>query len=263
MNKTLTILIPVHTLENGDKELLTAALNSCFNQTNLADNVSVVTNSDTVKNFIDEYTNKTNNTVSIIINESDNQTFQGQVNYAANQIETEYFTVLEFDDAFNERFIERFNEYSPHYVADMYLPITVEKDFLSGNMVHITNAGAWAHGATDAIGKPDLQGIQNDLSYNLTGTIINVEAFNEVGGLKNNIKLTFAYEFFLRFAYNDKKMFVLPYIGYNHTINRPNSILQSYKDENSPERLTQGEATAWYEMAKQEYYYTDDREVVV
>ena len=85
--------------------------------------------------------------------------------------------------------------------------------------------------------------------------------FEEIGGLKSSIKLTFNYEFLLRATYNDAVVMTIPKVGYKHTNQRVNSLFWDYKF-NQDYRLAPEEAKFWVDTAKQEYFFTMDREVV-
>ena len=85
--------------------------------------------------------------------------------------------------------------------------------------------------------------------------------FEEIGGLKSSIKLTFNYEFLLRATYNDAVIMTVPKVGYKHTNQRVNSLFWDYKF-NQDYRLGPEEAKFWVDTAKQEYFFTMDREVV-
>ena len=85
------------------------------------------------------------------------------------------------------------------------------------------------------------------------------EKFQEVGGMKSNIKLTFGYELFLRLTHNSAKIMTIPRIGYKHVNLREGSIFWHYK--NGDERMDQNEARFWIDSAKKEYFFTTEREI--
>jgi hypothetical protein len=68
------------------------------------------------------------------------------------------------------------------------------------------------------------------------------------------MKLTFWYEFLLRAAYKGKRMFVIPKIGYYHTIGREYSLSRFYGNN-----MSEDEANWWIELAKKEYFFPHDR----
>ena len=93
------------------------------------------------------------------------------------------------------------------------------------------------------------------MNFNTTGGVFNTEDFIKNGKLKTSIKLTYWYEYLLRSIYNGKKVFVVPKVGYQHTLNRPNSISDVYNRELKPE-----EADWWIELAQKDYFFIKERD---
>jgi hypothetical protein len=75
-----------------------------------------------------------------------------------------------------------------------------------------------------------------------------------VGGLKPSIKITFWYEWLLRATNKGKTVFVIPKVGYNHTLGRSGSLVELYKENVDGE-----ESQWWFDLAKREYFYKEDR----
>ncbi len=90
--------------------------------------------------------------------------------------------------------------------------------------------------------------------------IMKKSKYEEVGGLKSSMKLTFNYEFLLRATYNDTVIMTIPKVGYKHTNQRADSLFWDYKF-NKDKQLTPDEAKFWIELAKLEYFFTKDRKV--
>jgi hypothetical protein len=86
--------------------------------------------------------------------------------------------------------------------------------------------------------------------------IVKKELYQEYGGLKRNMKLTFTYEFLLRMSYMSVPIMVIPKLGYKHMNNRPGSLYDHYK-----KTLDQLESRFWINKAKKEYFFTNDREI--
>ena len=80
--------------------------------------------------------------------------------------------------------------------------------------------------------------------------------YEDFGGFKASIKLTFIYEFLLRMTFKAIKVMVIPRFGYKHMNQRPDSLFSSYKDY-----MTPVEAKWWLAQAKKEYYFTKDRSI--
>ena len=79
--------------------------------------------------------------------------------------------------------------------------------------------------------------------------------------MKSSIKLTFNYEFLLRATYNDCVIMSIPKVGYKHTNQRTNSLFWDYKFKTDV-KLNPEEAQFWVELAKKEYFFTSDREIL-
>ena len=71
--------------------------------------------------------------------------------------------------------------------------------------------------------------------------------------MKPTIKLSFWYEYLLRAINEGNKVFVIPKIGYVHTVDRAGSVMDSFKDMDEKER------NFWIKLAKKEYYFKKER----
>jgi hypothetical protein len=89
--------------------------------------------------------------------------------------------------------------------------------------------------------------------------VIKKSVFEDFGGFKSSVKLTFVYEFFLRMTYNSAKIMTIPKIGYKHTNLRENSIFWDYKNGDS--KLSEDEVKFWISSAKKEYFFVNDRNI--
>ena len=68
--------------------------------------------------------------------------------------------------------------------------------------------------------------------------------------MKPLVKLTFWYEWLLRITGKSKKVFVVPKVGYNHSLGRKGSLVEVYKNV-----MTEDETQFWFDLAKRESYY--------
>ena len=100
----------------------------------------------------------------------------------------------------------------------------------------------------------DLDCLQNFFDFYLTGSIFSTHDFLTLGGLKPSIKITFWYEWLLRATNKGKLVYVVPKIGYKHYLGRPNSLVQSAR-----ETMSEKESQWWFEVAKKEYFYKEER----
>jgi hypothetical protein len=58
----------------------------------------------------------------------------------------------------------------------------------------------------------------------------------------------------LRLTNKGKKVFVMPKVGYVHMLGREGSLMEQYR-----EQMDADESKFWFDTAKQEYFYKDDR----
>ena len=77
---------------------------------------------------------------------------------------------------------------------------------------------------------------------------------------KENIKLTFGYEFFLRLTHNGVKILTVPRIGYQHVNFREDSLFWKYKNDETS-KLSENEVKFWLETAKKEFFFKNNREI--
>lgn len=242
--KKVTVIIPIDKL-NSDKdvELFDAALKSIPN----ACDIIVVGNEDVLKNV------KSKKCVKVINEFSDN--YQTQINIAVQKVETEYFSVLEYDDVLSDIWLSSFTEYSkcePDVFG--FLPLTEIVDYGTNNVIGYANEAFWASSFSENIGYLDLSSIMDYLNFNTSGGIFKTKEFVELGMLKPSMKLVFWYEFLMRALNKGKLIYVIPKIGYYHKVNRPDSFLVSLYDE-----MNSDETDWWIELAKKEYFFNNDR----
>jgi GT2 family glycosyltransferase len=250
-NITYTVIIPVHTFNDNVKELLNRAVNSI---TEDKVKVLIVVNSEYHDEVSKLYENSKYNVIS-----SKETKFTYLVNEAVKKVKTKYFSILEFDDVYTEKWFKNCNEYiKNNQKVSIFLPLTDIIDYKTDKFLSFGNEAPWANTFTNTLGFIDIDALNNYFAFNVTGAIINKEDFEKIGGLKNNIKLSFWYEFLLRAAYNNLGIFVIPKIGYKHYINREDSLFDYYQNN-----MTQNESRFWFNVAKEEYYYNKEREIEI
>jgi hypothetical protein len=127
-------------------------------------------------------------------------------------------------------------------------------DFNDGKYIGFGNAEVYASSFSNEIGYLDNDCLQNYFDFYLTGSIFNTADWKEVGGLKPSIKITFWYEWLLRATNKGKKVFVIPKVGYNHSLGRKGSLVEVYKETVDPV-----ESQWWFDLAKRESLFKEDR----
>jgi hypothetical protein len=256
--KNITIILPVHKLNEDYKLMLQKAVESAkefYNDVKLmivapAGLKSELDSVDLGKKIEVEY--KLHN------GETD---FCSQINEGVKSCTTEWFSILEIDDEYQKIWLKSINQYVKEYPdVDVFLPIVKDVDE-EGNFTNFTNESVWAYGFSEKQGVLDNEVLIEYQSYQISGGLYKTKVVNDNGGFKENIKLTFGYEFLLRLTHNGAKVMVVPRIGYRHVNLREDSLFWLYKnDENT--KLAENEAKFWVETAKKEFFFTNKREVI-
>jgi hypothetical protein len=187
----------------------------------------------------------------IRVSESDGDSFQELVNAAVDTIDEKWFSILEFDDTYSQIWLDnakKYIEFMPNVSVFMFLEDII--DFNDKKYIGFGNAEAWASSFSNDIGYIDNDCLQNYFDFYLTGSIFNTSDWRELGGLKPQIKLTFWYEFLLRATNKGKKVYVIPKVGYNHTLGRKGSLVDTYRNE-----LSEEETEFLFNLAKSEYLF--------
>lgn len=258
--KDLTIILPIHSMNEKTDDLFKNAIKSITTQT-VTDKpkLLVVRSGDLkVKNYLESF-DFTGLEVEIIENDGDT-TFTGQINFGVEKVNTKWFSILEYDDEYATIWFKNFEKYSSYYDdVDIFLPLVVDVT-AEGEFINFTNEAVWAMNFSDKMGYLDNQCLLRYPNFQTSGMVINKEKFEEVGGFKSSVRLTFVYELLLRATYNDLKVFTIPKVGYKHTNMRPDSLFWNYK-YNEDEFIDSTEANFWIETAKKEYFFTSDREI--
>jgi hypothetical protein len=249
--KELGIIIPMHEFGKENIELLNKAIES------VPEGMPICLS--TPKGTIPAKIKGASNRLNLVVSDEDGSSFaelvENGVNAFANNPDVKWFSILEFDDTYTPIWLDnakKYIDFMPDTSVFMFLEDIT--DFNDGKYIGFGNEAAWASSFSNELGYIDLDCLQNYFDFYLTGSIFNLQDWLEVGGLKPSIKITFWYEWLLRATNKGKKVFVIPKVGYNHTLGRKNSLVEQYKAEISKE-----ESDFWFTLAKREYFYKEDR----
>ena len=189
--------------------------------------------------------------------ENEDAWFSTQINVAAKNVKTDYFAILECDDEFTPIWFDNVLKYieTGDDIA-VYLPLTEVYDYQNKNAgpVGYVNEAVWASSFSEKLGYFDNECLQDYLLFNTTGGVFRTKDFLEVGGLKESMKLSFWYEFMLRAINKGKNIYVIPKVGYFHSVNREDSLATEYA-----QNMSDRESEFWVELARKEYLYKNDR----
>jgi glycosyltransferase involved in cell wall biosynthesis len=251
-----TVILPINKIDAVITSYLEKAVKSIENQKVQPEELLIVTTKEVEinKEILQNVKHR------IIVNEGATD-FCSQINFGVDNINTEYFSILEVDDEYSKIWFDNVQKYIKSYgeEVDTFLPIVLDVS-VEGRFLHFTNEPVWAKEFSDKLGFLDNDSLLNFPNFQLSGAVIRKEAFKAVGGLKPGIKLHFIYEFFLRMSYYDKKIMTIPKLGYKKTNMRPDSLFFSYYTE-GPDKIDVIEARFWYNAARKECYFKNDRAI--
>ena len=253
--KNITIILPVHRIEDSYRVMFENAVKS-VEQFHNDVKLMIVCPS----NVKSEFSNISDVLEVNVVTNNGKIDFCSQVNLGIEKCDTEWFSILEVDDEYKSIWLKSINEYVKTYNdIDVFLPVV--KDINSeGNFVSFTNESTWAYGFTEKQGVLDNEVLLDFQNYQISGGLYKTQVVKDNGLLKDNIKLTFGYEFLLRLTHNNVKIMTVPRVGYQHLNFREDSLFWSYKNDDS-NKITEDEAKFWLETAKKEFFFKNKRDV--
>ena len=220
---------------------------------------------------------KLNYTIEQTDSKSFAATFNDAVSYASVN-GYEYFSVVENEDVLERNWYKNFTKYATtkkdHQV---FLPLS--REVSNGNFIGFYNEASWMEGLAEVSGTFDLQLMMRFNCMNVGGAVFHTESikkYSEVDesgrckSMKENVKISFIYEFFLRMIYNDLKFFSVPRIGYEHRIDIATDVYDGFSSKiprdiiTRPEEkggMNQEEYKFWSDIAKKEYFFDEERDL--
>lgn len=253
--KKISVILPVHKWNDDYRIMFDNAFKSVerfYNDVKLL----IVAPKNVLSNIKIEQTNLE----CVIIENKGKTDFCSQINLGIDNCETEWFSILEIDDEYNKNWVNLFNEYSNEN-PDVDVFLSLVKDInVEGNFLSYTNESTWAYGFTDKQGLLDNTALLEYQNFQISGGMYNTSKIKEYGKLKENIKLTFGYEFLLRLTFNNLKIMTIPRVGYQHVNFREDSLFWSYKNSEK-DKLDSNEVKFWLDTAKKEFFFKNVRDI--
>jgi len=217
--------------------------------------------------------------INYCIEKTEKSTFYEVFNEASNYAATnnyKWFSVIEHDDVVDINWYGVFNTYAEEKTeVDIFLPIT--KEISNGTKVGFINEFCWYEPiGAEVAGVTDLQILLRFNCLNLTCGVIKTDSVKKYSEnkdglfypLKESMKISAMYEFFLRSVYNDFKIFTIPRAGYEHRINRTFDIVDNFSSKLQPDLTSKpvekggiNRDEFWMELAKKEYFFDHDRKL--
>ena len=256
--KKITVILPIHRLDGNYKEMFNYAIESLSDFHNDVKLAIVCPNNENITEELNSIFNSNLDVVTLV--HSGPTDFCSQVNYGIENCDTEWFSILEIDDVYKSTWLKSMNEYMTIYPdVSVFLPIVKDID-VNGKFLSFTNESTWAYGFSERQGFLDNEVLLDFQNYQTSGGLYKTQVIKDNGLFKDNIKLTFSYEFLLRLTHNGVAIMTVPKIGYQHVNNREDSLFWSYQN-NEDGKLSENEAKFWLETSKKEFFFKNKRDV--
>jgi len=258
-NLDVSVILPVESyMHKNFEELFTSAIQSIQNQS-VSPTELVLVHSDEEK-LVSYLTNFDFSGLTVNLVENKGKTdFATQMNLGVENAKSKWVSFLEFDDEYASiwfKNVKRFVEAYPDYEGFLSLVVDVDN---KGAFAGFTNEATFAASMNTEIGILTNEVLLNYQNFQSSGMVIKKETYQDLGGFKPSMKLTFVYEFLLRLTYNSAKIMTIPRIGYKHVNLREGSIFWNYK--NGEQRVSDNEVKFWLDAAKKEHFFVEDRNI--
>ena len=199
--KNITVILPVHRIEESYRVMLDNAIKSV--EQFYEDVKLIVVCPPSIKT---ELSNLSELLEINIVTNNGNTDFCSQINLGIEKCDTEWFSILEVDDEYKQIWLKSIDQYvKKHTDVDVFLPVVRDIN-VEGKFVNFTNESTWAYGFTEKQGFLDNEVLLDFQNYQISGGLYKTQIIKDNGLLKENIKLTFGYEFLLRLTHNNVKI---------------------------------------------------------
>lgn len=262
--KNITIILPIYKLDVDEVLMLNNSLGSVLP---FKDEVKVTLVfpkelTPSVDQFLTEAKKLKGLEIKPLQNSTGETDFVSQLNLGIDDCDTEWFSILEIDDEYKPVWLKSMNAYkNENSDVVIFLPIIRDVN-VEGKFLSYMNESVWAWGFSDTQGFLDLDLLTEYQNFQTSGGLYKTQVIKEYGSFKNNIKLTFSYEFLMRMAHRLglKQIMCVPKIGYQHVNLREGSLFWQYKNDEKM-LLSEDEVKFWLETAKTEYFFINKRDV--
>jgi len=252
----ITYILPLHKFDDEVKKFTKIALESLNNLNENDEDRLIVVGPKNVVDSANELYKEINGKLPITIVENDDKTdYFSQVNLAVSRCVTPYFSIIEFDDCYKPYWKKTALKY---LTEDISILIPIYEIINNGKFDSFANEISWSASFSEneqsTLGHITEKELSIFMDFFLDGSIIKTEDFLAIGGFKPSLKIAAQYEFLLRADYKGKGIFVVPKIGYSHTVGRADSFSEVSYGEISKE-----EGKWLIDTARQEYFFKEDR----
>lgn len=255
----VSIVLPIKSsLVRDFAEYFDKSIKSIQNQSVQPEELVIIyCNEEGLKKHLDEYDFGTINVKKIVWDKEPN--YSEQVNFGIKNSTQKWVSLFEFDDEYSSIWFKNVQKYVEAFPeVQVFLPVVVDTDEKNA-FAGFTNEATFAANFTQEMGILTNDVLQTYQNFQTAGAVYKKEIFEDFGGFKSSIKLTFIYEFLLRLTYNSVNIMTIPRIGYKHMNMREDSIFWDYKFGDS--KMVDDEIKFWVQTAKKEYFFTEDRAI--
>mgnify|MGYP003626144844 FL=1 len=257
--KDISVVLPIASSKHKNFiELFTNAIVSIKNQSSQPKELVLVhSNEESLVSILNGF-DFSGITVNMVENKGHTD-FASQMNLGVEKSTSEWVSFLEFDDEYASIWFKNVQTYiDAHPNVNGFLSLVVDVDD-KGSFAGFTNEATFAASMNTEIGYLTNEVLLDYQNFQSAGMVIKKETYQETGGFKPSLKLTFVYEYLLRLTYNSVKLMTIPRIGYKHLNMREGSIFWNYK--NGANRVTEDEVRFWLDTAKKEHFFNEDRNI--
>jgi glycosyltransferase involved in cell wall biosynthesis len=259
MNNTISIILPISTsLVKDFSEYFDKAIKSITNQSVQPEELIIVHSEEKkLIEFLESYDFGSLKVNKILWKGEPN--YCSQVNLGIKNAKSDWISFFEFDDEYSAIWFKNVEKYMQFYPeVEVFLPVVVDVDEKNA-FAGFTNEATFAANFAMEVGYLTNETLHNYQNFQSAGAVYKKKIFDDFGGFKPSIKLTFVYEFLLRLTYNSVSIMTIPRLGYKHTNMREGSIFWNYKF--GTDRVTDDEVKFWLNTAKKEYFFVEDRAI--
>jgi glycosyltransferase involved in cell wall biosynthesis len=261
MNNTLSlsVILPIKSSKAKDfDEYFEKAISSLKNQTvGFEELVIVHTQEESLIDHLNSYDFGDLNVTKLLWDKD--PSYANQVNYGIKNAKGTWVSLFEFDDEYSSIWFKNVQKYVESFPdVQMFLPVVVETDE-KGLFAGFTNEATFAANFSQEMGILTNDTLQEYQNFQTAGSVFKKSIFEDFGGFKPSIKLTFIYELLLRLTYNSVSIMTIPRLGYKHVNLREGSVFWNYKF--GVDKMIEDEVKFWIQTAKREYFFTDDRSI--
>lgn len=236
----ITYIIPIHQFNDEISKYLTRCLSSVKNMRNAGDNKVIIVGQQDVVDKCVALSKELELPQDVTGFYCFSEDIFEKINLAVTKCVTPYFSVLEFDDEYYPYWDEvAQKELSKHTPAILF-PL-IEQVMVDGTIPALGNELAWnaSFNKKEELGFITTEDLVIYPDFILSGAYINTERFLSSGKFDPEYKIMAPYQFMLRMSDSEtSRLYVLPRVGYKHTIMREGSYMLEVEKEISKEEIS-------------------------